>query len=652
MTGERENVEASINKKRRTRTLLACLFGVVLILLTDNLGFFDGVNRYFYDLSFRLRGAKHPSDQILIAAIDEKSLRELGQWPIKRSWYAAFLDEAHGARAVGISVIMSEPGADDAMLGKAVARHGRVVLPVYIDDRLHVVRPVDAFNHAMLGHIHVEEDVDGMVREVFGSVSIGGNDFPALAVALYRLVGGSPAASLGGLSPPHSPGIHQRNPIQINFSGPKGTFRTVSFSDVVFRRIPPKFLAGKIILVGVTAPGIAGQIETPFSNQRRRMSPVELHANLLNSLMQRDTIQIAGKGVTLALCLTLAVFWFVAFVRLSETRAAVLLVLSVAMIAGGSFAAFSAGNMWLDPFALLLTASFLYITIFISRLNDAAERLKAQYSAIAGSITSNRDPSVPAMRFPGYLSPGGINEEIALLDKVVNQLVEQSAQLESVNRELEAFSYSVSHDLRSPLRAVVGFCNALEEDCAGGLDEPCQEYLTRIAAATGRMENLIEGLLRLSRLSRAELHREPVNLSAMVREVAEELRKSHPDHQVSILIAEGVEVLADVTLLRVIVTNLLENSWKFTKGNPAPVIEFGVEGDGGAISYYFRDNGAGFDQAHAEKLFMPFHRLHRVEDFPGTGIGLATVQRIVHRHGGRIWAEGKEGEGATFHFVL
>lgn len=366
MTGETENVGAAINKKRRICTLFACLFGVVLILLTDNLGFFDGVNRYFYDLSFRLRGAKHPSDQILIAAIDEKSLRELGQWPIRRSWYAAFLDEAHGARAVGISVIMSEPGADDAMLGKAVARHGRVVLPVYIDDRLHVVRPVDAFNHAMLGHIHVEEDVDGLVRQVFGSISIGGNDFPALAVALNRFAG-SPVAPPGRLPSPHAPGIYQRNPIQINFSGPKGTFRTVSFSDVVFRRISPQFLAGKIILVGVTAPGIAAQVETPFSHQRRRMSPVELHANLLNSLMQRDTIQIAGKGVTLALCLTLAVFWFVAFVRFSETRAALLFVLSALFIGGGSFAAFSAGNLWIDPFALLLTAGFLYITIFISR---------------------------------------------------------------------------------------------------------------------------------------------------------------------------------------------------------------------------------------------------------------------------------------------
>lgn len=651
MPGERENVGAAINKKRRIRTLFVCLFGVVLILLTDNLGFFDGINRYFYDLSFRLRGTKHPSDQILIAAIDEKSLRELGQWPIKRSWYAAFLDAAHGARAVGISVIMSEPGADDAMLGKAVASHGRVVLPVYIDDRLHVVRPVDSFGHAVLGHIHVEEDVDGLVRQVFGSVTIGGDDFPALAVALQRIAG-SPAVPPGRLPSPHAPGIHQRNPIQINFSGPKRTFSTVSFSDVVFGRISPEFLAGKIILVGVTAPGIAGQIETPFSHQRRRMSPVELHANLLNSLMQREAIQVAGKGISLALCLVMAVFWFVAFVRLSETRAAVLLVLSALIIAGGSFAAFSAGNMWLDPFALLLTASFLYITIFISRLNDAAERLKAQYSVIAGSITSHGEPPVPGMRFPGYLSIGGINEEIALLDKVVNQLVEQSAQLESVNSELEAFSYSVSHDLRSPLRAVVGFCNALEEDCAGRLDEPCQEYLTRISAAIGRMENLIEGLLRLSRLSRAELHREPVDLSTMVRDVAEELRKSDPGHPVSILVAEGVEVLADAALLRVVVTNLLENAWKFTKGNAGPVIEFGVERDGGTLNYYVMDNGAGFDQAHAEKLFMPFHRLHRAEDFPGTGIGLATVQRIVHRHGGRIWAEGKEGEGATFHFVL
>ncbi len=641
-------------KKRRIRTVLTCLAGVLLILLADHLGFFDGTNRYFYDLSFRLRGVQRPSDRIIIAAIDEKSLRELGQWPIRRSRYAAFLDAARGARAVGFSVIMAEPAEGDAVLGEAVARHGRVVLPVYIDDQFRVVRPVSSLDHAAVGHIHVEEDVDGVVRRVFGSIGTDGKRFPALAVALQRLADNASEVPVKG--PESRQGvIDQYDLLQINFSGPAETFRTVSFSDIVLGRVPPEALKGKIVLVGVTAAGIVERLATPFSHQRRRMPPVELHANLLNNLLKGDTVRVVGQGASIGLCLVLAVFWFVAFMKLSEIRAALLWAASVAVIGVAVFTVFTVGTIWIDPVALLLTACFLYLATFISRISEAADRLKEQYAIIAHRLNLQGDSPVPAMRFPGfpgYLSAGGINEEIAILDKVVNQLVEQSAQLESVNRELEAFSYSVSHDLRAPLRAVGGYSAALSEDCADRLDDACQGYLTRIASAINRMEHLIEGLLRLSRLSRAELHREPVDLSEMAREVAEELRKSHPEHQVSFLVADGVEVSADAPLLRVVVTNLLENAWKFTTGTVRPVIEFGVEESDGARHYFVRDNGAGFDPAYADRLFVPFQRLHRVEDFPGTGIGLATIQRIVHRHGGRIWAEGKQGEGATFYFTL
>ncbi|GLI37085.1 CHASE2 domain-containing protein [Geobacter hydrogenophilus] len=636
------------------RTLLVCLSGVFLILLADHLGFFDGANRYFYDFSFRLRGVQRPSDLIVIAAIDEKSLRELGQWPIRRSHYATFLDAARGASAVGFSVIMAEPATDDALLGEAVARHGRVVLPVYIDDRLRVVRPVAPLGHAAVGHIHVEEDVDGVVRRVFGSIATDGEDYSALAVVLHRLAANTPPAAQQW-PVPRSPGIVQRNPFQINFSGPEGTFRTVSFSDVVLGRVAPESLQGKIVLAGVTAPGIVERLATPFSHQRRRMPPVELHANLLNSLLKGDTIQIVGEGASVGLCLVLASIWFVAFMKLSEIRAAILWAASIAVIGVGVYSSFAAGSIWIDPVALLLTASFLYIATFISRISEAADRLKEQYAIIAARLDPGDEPPLPAVRFPGfpgYLSAGGINEEIALLDKVVKQLVEQSAQLESVNRELESFSYSVSHDLRAPLRAVEGYSVALREDCADRLDDMCKDYLARISAAINRMESLIEGLLRLSRLSRAELIRKPVNLSAMVREVAEELRKSHPEHQLNILVADDVVVEADPSLLRVVVTNLLENAWKFTLGTARPVIEFGVEESDGIRHYYVRDNGAGFDPDYADKLFVPFQRLHRVEDFPGTGIGLATVQRVVHRHGGRIWAEGTKGRGATFYFTL
>lgn len=636
------------------RTALGCLAGVLLILFAEHLGFFDGANNYFYDLSFRLRGVQHPSEQIVIAAIDEKTLRELGQWPLRRYHYAKFLNVARDARAVGFCVIMAEPGADDAVLGEAVARHGRVVLPLYIDDQFRVVGPAAPLDRAAVGHIHVEEEVDGVVRRVFGTIVHEGTAIPSLAVALHRLAGNASGAP-EQRSAARRGEIVQRDSIQINFSGPAGTFIAVPFSDIVLGRVAPADLRGKIVLAGVTAAGTVERLETPFSLQRRRMPPVELHANLLNTLLEGNGIRVVGQGARVGLCLVLGVFWFVAFMGLAEIRAALLWVVSIAAIGGTSFAAFTSGNIWIDPDTFLLTVSFLYLATFIARLNDASARLQEQYAIIAHRLNPPGEPPVPAMRlswFPGYLSAGGINKEIAILEKVVNQLVEQAGQLESVNRELEAFSYSVSHDLRAPLRSVEGFSSAMKEDCADRLDETCHDYLARISAAIKRMEHLIEGLLRLSRLSRAELHREPVDLGAMVREIAEELRKSHPGRPVAVLVADDIGVTVDPALMRVVVTNLLENAWKFTAGVEHPVIEFGVGESGGERHYFVRDNGAGFDPAYVGKLFVPFQRLHRVDEFPGTGIGLATVQRILHRHGGRIWAEGKEGEGATFYFTL
>lgn len=647
-------MERKPKKRRWLRTPLACLAGVLLILFAEHLGFFDGINHYFYDLSFRLRGVEYPTERIVIAAIDEKTLRELGQWPLRRSHYATFLDAARHARAVGFSVIMAEPSEDDAVLGEALTRHGRVVLPAYIDEQLRVVGPVAPLHRAAVGHIHVEEDLDGVVRRIFGAVVHDGTEIPSLAVALHRLADNAPAAARQ--RPETRRGeILQRDPVQINFAGPAGTFITVPFSDVVGGRVAPEDLGGKIVLVGVTAAGTVEGIETPFSHLRRRMPPVELYANLLNTLLEGNGIRVVGQGARIALCLVLGGLWFWAFMGLTEMRAALLWLASVTAVAGGCFAAFAAGNIWFDPDTLLLTVSFLYIATFIARLNDAAARLQEQYAIIARHLNPAGEHPVPAMGCPGlagYLSAGGINREVALLDKVVNQLVEQSVQLEAVNRELEAFSYSVSHDLRAPLRSVEGFSSALKEDCAERLDETCHDYLARISAAIKRMEHLIEGLLRLSRLSRAELHREPVDLGAMVREIAEELGKTHPDRPVTVRVADDVGVTADPALMGVVVTNLLENAWKFTTGVEHPVIEFGVGESDGERHYFVRDNGAGFDPAHADKLFVPFQRLHSLEEFPGTGIGLATVQRILHRHGGRIWAEGKEGEGATFYFTL
>jgi len=226
------------------------------------------------------------------------------------------------------------------------------------------------------------------------------------------------------------------------------------------------------------------------------------------------------------------------------------------------------------------------------------------------------------------------------------------ADLERKNKELEAFSYSVSHDLRSPLRAIDGFTQALQEDFAHLLPEDGKKYLQRVCAATQRMGELIDDLLSLSRVTRQELRYEQVNLSALANSVAENLQRNAPERDAHFVIAEKLTATGDAQLLRIVLENLLGNAWKYSGNRAGAMIEFGACEHGGARAFFIRDNGAGFDMTYVNKLFGAFQRLHSANEFPGTGIGLATVYRIIDRHGGKVWAEGAVGKGASFYFTL
>ncbi len=236
----------------------------------------------------------------------------------------------------------------------------------------------------------------------------------------------------------------------------------------------------------------------------------------------------------------------------------------------------------------------------------------------------------------------------------LNQGLRQAVlELKAVNHELEAFSYSVSHDLRAPLRSIDGFSQALLEDYETQLDGPGQDFLRRIRAATQRMGNLIDDLLTLSRVTRSSIKLEAVNLSQLAHVIASDLQQSQPERRVELAIEPELSVLGDAHLLQVVLENLLNNAWKFTSKKPQCRIELGMMLQAnGTPAYFVKDDGVGFDMAYVDKLFSPFQRLHGMQDFPGNGIGLATVQRIIHRHGGRVWAVGELGKGATFYFTL
>jgi signal transduction histidine kinase len=239
-----------------------------------------------------------------------------------------------------------------------------------------------------------------------------------------------------------------------------------------------------------------------------------------------------------------------------------------------------------------------------------------------------------------------------LNEELEQRVLQRTAQLETANKELEAFAYSVSHDLRAPLRTIEAFSRALLKNYLDKLDARGQSYLQRVRAASQRMAHLIDDLLSLSRLTRIDIHRVTVDLSALARTIATELQETQPHRRVEFVIADGLTAYGDARLLRVMLENLLGNAWKFTGKRLQAKIEVGTIVYDGTLAYFVRDNGAGFDMAYADRLFGPFQRLHTMDEFEGIGVGLATVQRIIHRHGGEVWAEGAVDQGATFYFRL
>ena len=232
------------------------------------------------------------------------------------------------------------------------------------------------------------------------------------------------------------------------------------------------------------------------------------------------------------------------------------------------------------------------------------------------------------------------------------RVIERTAQLEAANKELEAFGYSVSHDLRAPLRALDGFSKRVMTSAAARLDASELDQLQRVRAAAQRMSQLIDDMLNLSRITRSPMSPQSVDISALAHSIVDELRAADPSREVELIVAANLRALADPRQLRIALANLLGNAWKFTRKQAKARIEVGSSREDGKLVYFVRDNGVGFDLAYADKLFFPFQRMHSSREFEGTGIGLATVQRIVRRHGGSIWVDSAPGRGATFYFTV
>lgn len=309
------------------------------------------------------------------------------------------------------------------------------------------------------------------------------------------------------------------------------------------------------------------------------------------------------------------------------------------------------GVVMVGGLALGVAGGIVAASLFFSGVVARVKELEK----VAGALAAGR-PLPPARLASGADEIGHLDAAmrraarwLAVKDHELRGIVRE---LETLNEELEAFSYSVSHDLRAPLRAIAGFAQALDEDARERLTPSERHYLDRIRNGAGRMGELIDDLLQLSRVTRASMHRTSVDLAAIARAVADHLDVTHPERQVQWDIPESLPVNADPALMRIVLENLLGNAYKFTAQTPGARIRLYEERAGGHQACVVEDNGAGFDMAHAAKLFGVFQRLHSETEFPGTGIGLATVQRIVHRHGGHVTGEGTPGRGARFQFTL
>ncbi|HEX7265505.1 MAG TPA: response regulator [Candidatus Dormibacteraeota bacterium] len=292
--------------------------------------------------------------------------------------------------------------------------------------------------------------------------------------------------------------------------------------------------------------------------------------------------------------------------------------------------------------------------IFVTALDRAETDMGRGYDL--GAVDFVFAPVVPAImraKVTVFVELYKAQQELRRYRTQLERLVqERTTALTAINRELEAFSYSVSHDLRAPLLAFNGLNQSLLEDYGDTLDPRAKDYLQRMRRASERMTSVFDGLQTLFRLTSGEIHREQCDLSTMATEIIEEMRGADPKRKVTVEIAEGMSAWADSRLARILLTNLISNAWKFSAQEPDARIEVGTEIVDGDTRMFVRDNGVGFDMIYTHKLFGAFQRLHSQSEFSGAGIGLATVRRIVNRHGGRAWAEGAVGEGATFYFVF
>jgi len=482
------------------RRLVPVIAAIFLFFAADYLGIFDGLNARLYDTFFRARGVRPPSEKIVVVGIDDQSLQSLGRWPWDRGLYARLLEKLKSAGAVGIDLIFSEPAAGDEQLGEAIRKHGRVVLTGYYDKDLNRIFPAAALTAGRIGHVHVERDVDQISRSLFHTLSDQSGSLSSFSAAVYEMFSGRPWPRRDPLPDIDVSGrrnrLFQTDFIKINFYGPPGTFRHVSFADVLADRTPVSFFGGKIVLVGATAAGLQDRSATPFSGTRDEMPGVEIQANALNNLLDGTAMGDVPVSVVWPLSLVVALLGLAFFIKTSERKAAWIWASGLLAVTAGSYLLFARFHLWLGPAIFYLTTAYVFLAAYLLKLDSAARQLDRKYASLAVHFAGAAKPAKRrrGRGLIGLISRDGINGKIrGLLD--IEESYEGKLE-EAVRERTGELAEAVAMIRRASNELIIRLAKAVEsrDQSTGNHVARVALYSQIIARALGRSKDYVEAI--------------------------------------------------------------------------------------------------------------------------------------------------------------
>lgn len=641
---------------RKLRFFILLVVMIALVPCIDSLGLLSGVDTYFYDTFLRLRGERSVSPRIVIVAIDAKTLDAYGRWPLKRKYYAAMLDKLDRSAVVGFDLLFMEPGEDDALLADAIKRQGRVILAEYLDSSSNVLKPLQRLSPHGTGHIHIEAGIDHIAREVFHSIYSNGRLLPSLTSVMYETVTGTtfrrtPSAAVENGAP-----IRQNDLHKINFYGPPGTFNQVSMVDVINGVIPPAYFKNRIVLVGVTAPGIIDAISTPFSQSRNRMSGVEVHAGILHNLLESDSINdLPGwlcSGLVLVLSFALSLF----FMRLNEKSAVLTWCAALFLAPASAFFLLVVAEKWLPPASFMLSFSMVFAAVYLYRLDSAVRRLDHEYEVMTSLLGRTADENYEQGKTGGlasFISEGGINEKIRRQTDMSSRLFKLHKQLElALKNEREALDNQIrfveilSHEYRTPLAIIRANLDIMElKDNDSG--ERFSAYYAKMKRAISRLVEVVDTSFGHDRVDEncTAVKNGEIELTAFLRNLLQESRELWTERQLQLELDHCAECRtpADTSLFKTAILNLIDNAVKYSPENSPVRISLATCCSTAVIRVCNR--GPTIPPGDLEQVFNKYYRGRGSANIHGAGLGLYLVRKIIEQHGATVTLSSNERDG-------